>query len=480
MNAMPSCKLRNARTPAASLLAALAAVLLSGCVALTAAPTPPADSSCAALFGALARASEAHRDFQYQPLAGFAGLRSDRLLAELGKHAESAEQRRLWLQRLAAADAEASAIEIAQLSPRERRFWSNQTRQDALAACRAQQVRRQADDPQAFAAALQAAQVRDDYRSWARVIGLNPLIEPLFKRGIAAWQRNAAQNQAPEDGPHWLSYQPLQAQAAPTAITLSEDALGLPQASAEQLQALFARHAPHLRIEQASRSDRVGSPYFGADGRRLFNAQQPRLYRQHGWSRVGDRWQLQLIYQFWFSQRPRPHALDLYGGELDGLIWRVTLDRQGQALLYDSIHPCGCWHSFYLPRQSPLSFHQPANEEARLARRLDFAGHQAATLWLSAGDHQLLWVDKRRSAYPSLRYQQEKLAALRQLPHPEGWRSLYGHQGLVPGSERLERWLLWPSGVISPGAMRQWGRHATAFIGRAHFDDPLLLERYFR
>jgi hypothetical protein len=27
--------------------------------------------------------------------------------------------------------------------------------------------------------------------------------------------------------------------------------------------------------------------------------------------------------------------------------------------------------------------------------------------------------------------------------------------------------------------MRQWGRHATAFIGRAHFDDPHLLERYF-
>jgi hypothetical protein len=27
--------------------------------------------------------------------------------------------------------------------------------------------------------------------------------------------------------------------------------------------------------------------------------------------------------------------------------------------------------------------------------------------------------------------------------------------------------------------MRQWGRHATAFVGRRHFDDPDLLERYF-
>ena len=34
-------------------------------------------------------------------------------------------------------------------------------------------------------------------------------------------------------------------------------------------------------------------------------------------------------------------------------------------------------------------------------------------------------------------------------------------------------------GVLGPGAMRQWGRHATAFVGRRHFDDPWLLERYF-
>jgi len=34
-------------------------------------------------------------------------------------------------------------------------------------------------------------------------------------------------------------------------------------------------------------------------------------------------------------------------------------------------------------------------------------------------------------------------------------------------------------GLSEPGAMRRWGRHATAFIGRRHFDDPWLLERYF-
>ena len=28
--------------------------------------------------------------------------------------------------------------------------------------------------------------------------------------------------------------------------------------------------------------------------------------------------------------------------------------------------------------------------------------------------------------------------------------------------------------------MRQWGRHATAFVGRRHFDDADLLEKRFR
>jgi hypothetical protein len=33
-------------------------------------------------------------------------------------------------------------------------------------------------------------------------------------------------------------------------------------------------------------------------------------------------------------------------------------------------------------------------------------------------------------------------------------------------------------GVASAGAMRQWGGHATAFIGRRHFDDPFLFDKF--
>ena len=56
---------------------------------------------------------------------------------------------------------------------------------------------------------------------------------------------------------------------------------------------------------------------------------------------------------------------------------------------------------------------------------------------------------------------------------------MFGDDGLVAGTQRGERWILWPMGVPEPGAMRQWGYHATAFVGRRHFDDADLLERYF-
>ena len=39
--------------------------------------------------------------------------------------------------------------------------------------------------------------------------------------------------------------------------------------------------------------------------------------------------------------------------------------------------------------------------------------------------------------------------------------------------------LFWPMGITSAGQMRQWGRHATAFVGRRHFDDARLLDQYF-
>jgi hypothetical protein len=58
--------------------------------------------------------------------------------------------------------------------------------------------------------------------------------------------------------------------------------------------------------------------------------------------------------------------------------------------------------------------------------------------------------------------------------------SLYAPDGIIAGTQRGERYFFWPMGVRDAGAQRQWGRHATAFVGRRHFDDADLIDLRFR
>lgn len=103
-----------------------------------------------------------------------------------------------------------------------------------------------------------------------------------------------------------------------------------------------------------------------------------------------------------------------------------------------------------------------------------------AVVRIASRSHYLQRVHFEPSAGPGMEYRLEEYALLRSLPAAGGGgRSLFGEDGLVSGSERPERWIFWPMGVPSAGAMRQWGLHATAFVGRRHFDDPGLISRYF-
>ena len=56
---------------------------------------------------------------------------------------------------------------------------------------------------------------------------------------------------------------------------------------------------------------------------------------------------------------------------------------------------------------------------------------------------------------------------------------MFNPQGFVDGTDRAERYLFWPMGIARAGSMRQWGQHATAFVGRRHFDDATLMQQRF-
>ena len=99
---------------------------------------------------------------------------------------------------------------------------------------------------------------------------------------------------------------------------------------------------------------------------------------------------------------------------------------------------------------------------------------------LQSGTHCVTSVSAPERFADATVYELADYDRLRALPLPAGGtRSLFRPDGIVAGSERAERWLFWPMGVAEPGAMRQWGRHPVAFVGRRHFDDAGLIGEWF-
>jgi hypothetical protein len=266
----------------------------------------------------------------------------------------------------------------------------------------------------------------------------------------------------------------------PQTGPIPRDALGLPDPSPAQLEALLDRHAPVWVVATASDADRPGVPRHTPDKPTVDRA-APTTYRYPSVTRFQGLARLQLNYLVWFGERPSEGPLDPLAGALDGVIWRVTLDEDGSPLAYDSVHACGCYHLLFpvgnLQTKPELS-ELPEPPLALPALTPPGPGERMH-LFLAAGSHYL------ERAWPGLAiaearpYQSADREALYRVDGPEGKRSLFAPDGLVPGTARGERWFLWPSGVRSPGAMRERGRRATAFLGRRHFDDPFLLETVF-
>jgi hypothetical protein len=188
---------------------------------------------------------------------------------------------------------------------------------------------------------------------------------------------------------------------------------------------------------------------------------------------------LQLIYQIWLPAREKTSMLDLYGGPLDSVIWRVTLSPEGMPIAFDSIHACGCYYLLF-PGQGYRAVSPKDGVEPVLSPKAItiLPGHRLL-LRLQSRTHYLQQVSLVDDSVEAVtrNYVFHDLGQLRSLQMPNGAKlSLYGEDGIIDASGRAERFLFWPFGIASPGAMRQWGTHAIAFIGRRHFDDPFLLD----
>ena len=481
-------------------------VFLAGC-AVTGAPHPRHEATtgtharCSLFFNRLQRAvSEAGvRDSQARPVSGYPYLRVNRFLASFRHEQLTGATINQWVDRLQALGMAAWHVELTNL-PAERRMRltkempGSRTLEQSVGQCAAEMRAVDLATPQDFERLLRHAVVPDDYHTMWRILGLYPVTGLFVSFGAARLHHDTRQTfslpleRLPVHG-RLIRYVPhggatlTRGEVARILARSSRNPLHIPEPDTIQRKRLFNSFAPVWEIDAAGRDDRIGAPLWGADGRIRIDTGQPVVYRllSHGW--WAGRPVLQLNYIIWFPARPATGALDPYAGHVDGITLRVTLGQDGRAQFYDSMHNCGCYHMFF-PRRAIAVKSEASGlyvEPALVPQTIpDLQPGQRLVVRVADRTHYLqrLYGDNpspRGTAYDFADYN-----TLRTLPEPGGGhRSLFDQHGLVPHSQRAERWWLWPMGVPSPGAMRQWGHHAIAFLGRRHFDDAYLFTSLF-
>jgi hypothetical protein len=462
-------------------------LLLAACATVAPPPAHQAGTAaCRRLFQNVDHtvADAGVRDHGPYPIAGFPYLRINRFYASFRDQVGGAGRFSAWVRQLAAMDRRARHFELSNLPPAEMvRLGADIG--PRLERCRQLLLENDLARPGQQDKLRRQARVPDGYLSWERIVGLYPLTALFVSAGVSRWHAEVHRTFAipldrlPVTGRlvRWAPSggRPLDAAGVRAILQRHIDVLGIPRPDAAERDRLFATFAPVWEVDVDDADDRIGTPVW-RHGRLAVDPDRPAVFRQLSYARFHGQVLLQLNYIVWFPGRD---SHDIYGGRFDGIDWRVTLGPNGTPWLYDAIHNCGCYHEFFPSRHLRLKDgrHGPYFETPLVPQPAP-AG-QPLVLRIAHQTHYIQRIYHAGQALPTQAMAWQDYDMLRSLPDATGHRSMFGAHGIVAGSERAERLLLWPTGVRSPGAMRQWGRHDTAFVGRRHFDDPYLIQSLF-
>jgi hypothetical protein len=458
--------------------------LLAGCAApVIKQPTVP-PSACRDHFRELDSAVEQAgvRDYGPTPVPGFPYLRVNRFLSSFSDELDNPTRFDAWVARLARLDRIARRYEVTALSTVGHQQVLTDTEH-----CREELVRTELSSEANRRLLRKQARVPDDYITAWRVLGIYPVSALFVKAGITRWHEQTRPfydlpiERLPRRGQlrQWAAPSAPRFTTAEIAAVLSaaaQNPLAIPEPTPEQREQLFASFAPQWSIDTVDKNDLPGAPHLTPGGPTI-DTTLPILYRRLSHTRFHGEVLLQLNYIIWFPSRPPRQEWDIYAGAFDGINFRITLGMDGRPLLYDTIHNCGCYHRLF--PVSPLRFNAQAfgfwSESPLVLQHIKEPG-TVPVLHVSSRTHFINRLSFTESPTGET-YLWDDYTTLRSLSLPDGRRrSLFGKHGIIEDSKRPERFILWPMGIRSPGAMRQWGHHPTAFVGRRHFDDPTLLD----
>jgi hypothetical protein len=479
----------------------LLSLLLSGCATVQV-PTRSIHigktdrlGNCADFFLSLDKRIEKSKVFDPAVfrVKGYPYLRINRFLASFRQEVKTKAAFAAWVDRLQTLDQDARKYEIANLTnltelTSESLIDASELNSriaicgDLLKNADFQDFKKQED-------LRNIASAPDDYITLRRFLGFYPLTGLFVSHGVNKWQAKVHKSFSLEPPVGWrtIRYGPTSkidvSKVHQILASTERDALGIPIYSPEIREALFQMYAPVWEIQLQDNNDRIGTPIWTSTDRLDVNIDQPLTYTLLSFTRFDKEILTQLNYIVWFPERLKESALDIYGGLLDGLNYRVTLDNDGKPVLYETVHNCGCYYKAYptdrLQVREKMDYAEPPL--ILKAPELDPSKH-FLTVAMQSRTHFVkhLYPLPRNLQPAMLLYSLAAYGQLRSLPFSRDKRkSMFGQDSIVPGSERLERFILWPTGVLSPGAMRQWGRHAVAFVGKRHFDDPFFMDEMY-
>jgi len=276
---------------------------------------------------------------------------------------------------------------------------------------------------------------------------------------------------------------------------------------------LPARLAPLVLIAEPPRRsypaqyDRLGEVYLTGrpgDVSVHVNTSRPVVYAYADETKIHGRRHVQLVFAWWYPERPAMEKDDPAAGHIDGDTLRITLDAQGRPAIFEVMQSCGCGHLVYvsdsLEQAARRQFGRPSGDrkwsvQGQSGGRRDLivmgaievpACDPHAITFVEAGYHSVVRVDcvsgldvSGLNAIRSELYELVDYDRLERLPLGDGVASMFGPDGLVHGAGRREGWLLAPTGILSAGQPRKRGTQKIRW-DEYSFDDPHLLEKALR
>tara|TARA_R110000850_G_scaffold67188_1_gene149469 strand:- start:8288 stop:9769 length:1482 start_codon:yes stop_codon:yes gene_type:complete len=418
---------------------------------------------------------------QFYRVPGYPYLRTNRTLASFRYEVQGLEEVSEWLRRMRDLDQEARYYEYLNLGMTDLEHANQRHR---FQNCGRILAAIELEDEAAWARLLDIAVPSDAYSNFARTLGLYPLAAVAMKSRAAQHWSQVRHELAtpPEAGDPRLPMRLWKAKAVENLDLLDEackrnlsNALGFPALVGSEWRALAELHAPQMWIETASQGDLPATPAFTQGGLTADSSRATAYYDiAHARSQMGIL--IQISYHFWFKS-----SAGADNGPLNGLVWRVTLNKKLQPLTYESMEASGIDHRWYRIQNLTIRTTEDWWQEPQFVAP-EFAPQNEVAVRLRASTHEVRAAISARALGDIVRneYLLQPYENLYLLDRPGGGtRSLFGPNGLIESAWGQDAIGGMASGILKPGVPRQLRHHAIAHVGRRHFDDPYLLDTTF-